>query len=77
VVRISRHRRQRHADDDTVDASTVEIVADPVSTAVSGDISWSSELTARDSTEVQVDTDAKVRIVDAAEEGSSSAALGR
>ena len=64
-------------DSDTVKTSTTESVTDSRLLPVAADPGWSSELTARDSTEVQVDTDAKVRIVDAAEEGSSSAALGR
>jgi len=66
-----------HDGGEQIEASNLEIVAQPGSNALGTDLSWGTELTAGSSGAVLVDADATVRIVYAADDGSSSATLGQ
>jgi len=52
-----------HEGGDNVNASAVEFRASPGGTATGGDLSWSGEVTAGDSTTATVDADTTVRVV--------------
>jgi FlaG/FlaF family flagellin (archaellin) len=66
-----------HAGGDTIDASNLEVRAQPGGSADEGELGWSGDLAAGSSATVTVDDDATVRLVHATDGGSTTVATWR
>jgi flagellin-like protein len=66
-----------HDGGEQIDAAALEISASPGGTATDSGLSWSGDVSAGSSASVDVDSASTVRVIYSAEDGGSSATLGR